>query len=330
MNNDIIFKDAAEILKRVDFTWLEKKTVLITGATGLLGTHFLATLCLLKEAGMKIKVFAACHSEPADYTEEIAHRGRIQLIDGFPGITHTGDDVIIQAAGYAQPRVFTRNPVETIRINTDLTQQLLRKLRPGGKFLFISSSEVYSGLQGVATEDMIGTTTPYHERACYIEGKRCGETIVNAYRLAGLDAKSARLGLTYGPGTRKGDQRAMSSFIRQALTNDVIDMQYSGRDPRVFCYVRDAVEMLWNICLRGKQSVYNVGGSSFTDMRNIALRIGEMTNSEVKLQWADDEIPGSGDVQMSISRVQEEFGYRGFVGMIEGLQNTIGWNRGLY
>ena len=67
------------------------------------------------------------------------------------------------------------------------------------------------------SESDIGTTTPLHPRASYIEGKRGGETICNAYRSQGVRAVSARLALAYGPGTRKGDKRAMNSFIEKAL-----------------------------------------------------------------------------------------------------------------
>ena len=97
---------------------------------------------------------------------------------------------------------FMQNPVKTLQLNTSTTLLLFEKLLPGGKFLFISTSELYSGLSHPPfTEQQIGTTNTTHPRACYIEGKRCGEAIVNAFREQGVNAKSARLALAYGPGT---------------------------------------------------------------------------------------------------------------------------------
>jgi UDP-glucuronate decarboxylase len=323
---DIIYEDAAEVIKKVDFNWLEGKAVLVTGATGLLGTHFLATLALLKERGMNIDVTGQYHSEPAAYTQEIVKRGGFELWHN----TCVMADAVIHLSGYAQPSVFTTNPVETIRINTAVIDGLLEHLNPGGKLLFISSSEVYSGYSGyIATEDGIGSSTLSHPRACYIEGKRCGEAIVNAYRQNGVDAKSVRLGITYGPGTRQNDQRAMCQFIRQALTEKRIEMKYSGRQTQSFCYIRDAVELMWQVLLHGTEAVYNVGSPFMTSMYEIAERIAIDTSAELCIS-SREEMQGSTGIRMSMERANTEFGKLPYMGLGYGLERTIDWNRGFY
>jgi UDP-glucuronate decarboxylase len=327
-NIDIILEDAQGVLFNIpDFNFLAGKTVLVTGATGLLGTHILAVLALLNQAGFRIKVIGQCHSLPAVHTEEIAMRGGISLVMGD---TDENADVILHLAGYAQPSVFTANPMETLKLNTTLTQELIESLRPGGKFLFTSSSEVYSGLNGIADEGCVGTTTPSHPRACYTYGKLCGETIVNACRQEGVDAKSVRLGLTYGPGTRKHDQRAMSTFVEQALTTGKIELKYSGLETRTFCYVSDAVELMFQVLLHGKHAVYNVGGGTKTNMRRIALEIAGITDVPLDVPMNSGEIEGAQAVEMNTSRVQNEFGKMAFTGLREGLKRTIEWQRGFY
>ena len=329
---DIIWEDAEVVLKKVDFSWLEGKTVLVTGATGLLGTHLLATLALLKDRGMRMRVIGHYHSHPALYTFQIRDRGG----PGFYLAEHPDEfaDVIIHAAGYAQPSVFTKKPAETIRINTTWTQSLLKTwLKPNGKFLFVSSSEVYSGADYgfCVCEESIGVTSPiYHPRACYIEGKRCGEAITNAYRESGVDAKSARLGITYGPGTRVNDQRAMCQFIRQALIEKRIDMKYSGDQAQSFCYIRDAVEMMWQILLHGTYPVYNVGSPFMTSMSEIAKRIAIITGAELHFPTVESEMPGSRGIRMSVAGAEMEFGKLPYVGLEEGLNRTVDWNRGFY
>lgn len=324
MRNDIIFNDAVEVLKGVDFSPLEGKTVLITGITGLIGTHLLACLSLLKESGMQMSAFGHYHSTPEDYTQQIAARGGICLVRGND---FEPADVIIHAAGYAQPAVFTSNPAETIRINTTLTQKLLDGTKPGGKFLFLSSSEVYNGLDGVVDESQIGTTTPYHIRSCYIEGKRCGEALVNAYKSV-VDAKVARLGLTYGPGARPNDRRAMSNFIRQALSSKLLELSYPGKEPRTFCYVRDAVRTFWNVLLHGEKIVYNVGGETVTNMAMVAKYIARIVGVDIHIPAYGGEMPGSGDIRMDVARAEAEFGKQPYVGLEEGLRNTIAWQQG--
>lgn len=328
--NEIILYDAAQVLEAVDFFPIRGKKILVTGATGLIGTHLLATLALLKQNDPMMEVYGSCHSKPEQHTVDIAEFGGIHL--RWDGSTVDRYDVIIHAAGYAQPALFTKSPAKTLFVNTAMTYDLLcNDLRPGGRFLFISSSEVYSGLGGLVTETSIGTTTPSHSRSCYIEGKRSGEAVVNAYRWDGVNAKSARLSLAYGPGTRKFDKRAMSVFIEQALMKREVRLQYSGREPRTFCYVSDAIEMLWNVLLHGQHNVYNVGGESVTNMAGVAAHIANITGSDLIIPAEDTELPGAPQVvSMDLTRYKNEFGKKKFVDLETGLRRTVAWQKELY
>ena len=328
MKNDIIFEDAKEVINALDFSSLDGAKIMITGATGLLGTHFLASLCLLKESGLNISVTGEYNSPPADFTYEIAERGGLYLQSDLMG----GADVVIHAAGYAQPLRFVNAPATTIRLNTEVTHNLLQRLAPGGRFLFLSSSEVYSGnTKQVVTEDDIGTTTPYHPRACYIEGKRCGEAICNAYRNAGVRAVSARLGATYGPGTRKHDKRVINSLIEQALTTGKIEREFPGHDARSYCYSRDAIKMLWQILLHGKAPVYNVGGGERASVSDIASHIGHITNAKVLPPKSFLELNGSAkNPILSMERIDGELPWAPHLSLYSGLRRTIEWQKGLY
>lgn len=328
-NAHLIMPDAYAVNNSVDFSSLDGAKVLITGATGLLGTHFLASLCLAKEIlNLNLKVVGLCHSHPSDHTVMIANRGGFVLQNTLPDYK---PDVIIHAAGYAQPSVFLANPAETIMLNTFLTKNLLYGLEKGGRFLFISSSEVYSGLTGLVNESQIGLTNPYHPRSCYIEGKRCGEAICNAYYQTGVQARSARLSLTYGPGTRMDDKRAMSGFIEQAITTGIIKMNYSGRERRTFCYIKDAIETLWQICLHGTQQVYNVGSRVTASMYDVVNLIAKITDSTPINYRETEELLGSPEgVTMNINLAEREFDKGHYVDLERGLRNTIKWQESFH
>jgi UDP-glucuronate decarboxylase len=293
----------------IDLTQLTGKSVLIAGWTGLIGAALWNSL-------NDVNVSAVyCPS----------HEDLQSLWNTFPYV-----DVIIHAAGYGQPSIFMRKPIETIQVNTELTIRLLRHLKPGGSFLFCSSSEVYNGLDKVATEYDIGTTDPRHPRACYIEGKRCGEAIVNAFRQAGVRAASARIAPTYGPGTRKHDTKAMSQFIESALVKKRIELQDSGKAVRTYGYIDDVVEMLWNIVLNGTHHAYNVGGHSVTTIADLATKIGALTGAEVVIPEGEDLIGGAKVVKLDLTRIETEFGKTDYVSLDEGLEKTIEYQRGLY
>lgn len=282
-------------------------------------------------------VYAQHLSELPPHVAELVLQGGFRLIranladfDEYARLPEA--DMIIHAAGYAQPSKFMANPVATIQVNTSATIALLKRLRKDGKFLFISSSEIYSGLKKpVLSETDIGLTTPSHPRAAYIEGKRCGEAICNAFRTQGLHVLSARLAHAYGPGTRKHDKRALNSFIEQALCQRTIKLLDAGTAVRTYCYVADAVELLWQILLYGKEPVYNVGGRSTVTIADLARMIAEMTDATVIFPPTQAEIAGAPEeVCLDLTKVETEFGKTEYVGLEEGIRRTIEWQRELY
>jgi nucleoside-diphosphate-sugar epimerase len=293
-----------------DLTKLEGKTILIAGWTGFIGTALWNSLNEIKTNA----VFLPSHADLEDRL-----------------IFENSADIVIHAAGYGQPNLFIPRPIETIDVNTDLTAWLFKALKPGGTFLFCSSSEIYSGLDKVANENHVGVMSPWEPRAAYVYGKLAGETIVNAYRKQGVRAFSARISSAYGPGTRKHDTKAMNQFIEAALTKKRIELQDSGRAIRTYCYIDDTVEMLWNIILNGTQAVYNVGGHSVASVADIAKKVGELTGAEVVIPTgAADRTGGPQTVRLDLSRVETEFGKTDYINLDEGLARTIEYQRGLY
>jgi nucleoside-diphosphate-sugar epimerase len=209
-----------------------------------------------------------------------------------------------------------------------MTQRLFGYMKDKGKYLYISTSEVYSGATPPYKETDIGTTTPQHPRACYIEGKRCGEAICMAYKEQGYDVKIARLALAYGKGTKKGDTRVLNQLIEQALTTGRIKLLDDGSAQRTYCYVEDACEMMLDILFKGKDVVYNVGGFSETTIADLAHQIAHITDTYVEL--GDKPLNGSPEnVKLDMSKTLAEFP-RNFVTLSDGLLETIEYQKTLY
>lgn len=203
---------------------------------------------------------------------------------------------------------------------------MLDKLNKNGKILYASSSAVYSGLiKDSFEEEDIGITNTVHPRACYIEGKKCGEAIINAYRLKGINAKAVRLSYTYGPGVRENDDRVLYSFIRKAKTGK-IDMLDNGKSERIYCYVSDAIEMMWKIFLFGKEAIYNVGGKEKITILEIAELISKYFDSELSVSNNQNGYLGSSCIErLSINKYEKEFSKKSFISVKEGISKTIQW-----
>ena len=336
MSENQIYRETAAAFRHIDFSRLFGKSLLVTGATGLIGSYLLETVRWLnREKGADIQLLILSHN---GLPSHLTHFSEIPWATILTGDLSDGEwrrklpatDFMIHAAGYGQPGKFTSDPAKTLALNTAATLDLLDRLRSGGSFLFISTSELYSGLQKSAyTEGDIGTTTPMHPRACYIEGKRCGETACMAYRLRGVDAKCARLALAYGPGTRADDKRVMNEFIKKALIDRKIRMLDSGKAMRTYCYVTDAVEYMWQILLHGTEPVYNVGGHSETSIAGLAKEIGEITGAAVEFPPADKDLIGApASVRLDMNKAEKEFQKTDYVSLYDGLTRTIAWQQG--
>lgn len=322
----------------VDLTALHDRTILITGASGLIGTWLMDCLFALKLKRRGIlRVFAQVKRPPSPYLAEMCDRHgfqimRLDLSDYHDYGFLPRADVIVHAAGSGQPAVFLDRPAATFTIATAATQHLLEQLNPGGRFLFISSQAVYAGLEEAATEERIGTTTPADVRAAYIEGKRGGETLVHIARGQGRHATAVRLGATYGPGARPDDRRALYQFVRQAVSRGRIDLLDSGAAVRTYLYAADAVEMLWRVALEGTQPVYNLCGREPVTIAAVAETVARLTDAIVHYPAVVGEALPGGTVERwsDTTRLDAEFGKTEYVSLEDGLRQTIEWQRDVF
>jgi nucleoside-diphosphate-sugar epimerase len=330
----IIIDESKEIIKNIDFNQIRNTKILITGASGLIGVYLVSCLKqIMKTHNISIFVwikndidiiFSEIFDECTIIQDDITNIHSFSKLPKF--------DCIIHAAGYGQPDKFMDDKIKTISINTTSTIELFNKLKTNGKFLFISTSEIYSGIdEQNIQETQIGTTNTNHPRACYIEGKRCGESICNIYKEKGYDVKIIRLSLAYGPGTKKNDKRVLNSLIEKGLNNDNIKLMDSGDAIRTYCYITDVIEMFWNIFLLGGDLIYNVGGKSVTSIYDLSVLIGDKLNrsviipTEIKQQEGNPKI-----VNISIEKYINEFKKNNFISLEDGLNKTINWQKKLY
>lgn len=332
MDNKIIEEDIKNIWNEIDLSDMAGKSILMTGATGLIGTYLIYSLLELNKqitnhAQMHIVVHNGFPDHLSFLTRDdnvIVHKGDLssyEFCDSLPEC-----DYVIHAAGYAQPGKFMDNKVRTIRLNTMATDILLSKLKENGRFLFVSTSEIYSGSEELPyCESTCGVTMPDHGRACYIEGKRCGEAICHAWKDKGKIVRIARVSLAYGPGVRASDKRALYNFIQKGL-NGRIDLLDDGKAGRVYCYVADTVVNLWNILLKGEEITYNVGGDSHITIRKLAELIGEILNVSVHVPVEDHRLKEAPQaVSLNMDKIRIEFGKEKYIPIEEGLRRTIHW-----
>ena len=329
---NLLKEDAKKVNQNVSLEPLEGHSIMITGATGLVGLNLVSSLIEFNNSiENKLSIIAVSFSEADGVAADLFRYGKVKhlcsdlsdpsSIDKLPS-----SNFIIHSAGYGQPGKFMEDKLKTFSLNAIGTKELLKKLNKGGSFLFLSSSEVYSGHpQSLNEESHIGTTDPTHPRACYIEGKRAGETIINIARDEGIRASSARLALAYGPGTKPDDKRVLNQLIAKGAQGK-IDLLDDGSAMRTYGYISDVVVMLLKMLISSEHSTYNVGGKSAISIKELACKIGDLMGVKVKVPQNSSFMKDAPEmVGLNLSRAEREYDLINYVDLEYGLKQTIQW-----
>ncbi len=265
-----VFKEDLEAIIREDLPWekLKGRTVLITGASGMIGTYMLHVLTELNDRhGYDIRILAMLRNA-SKLPCEVRERADVEVLthDVTELIEAAGDvHYVIHAASPASPLIMQNKPVETIAANTLGTYNTLKlaKEKKAEGYLFISSREIYGQPedgQEFFYEDTYGFVDQLNPRSCYSEGKKAAETMCVCYHEEyGLNTKIARLAHTYGPGMSIYDGRVQADFLKNVLHKEDIVLKSEGTAVRTYTYIGDAVAGLYRILLGSEDIVYNIG-----------------------------------------------------------------------
>lgn len=266
-----------------DLPWvkLDNRNILITGATGLIGSCLIEVL-LARENG-NYQIYATGRNEESwrklfsrfDHDERL-HFFRHDLLQ--PLSSDIDFHYIVHAASDASPNYFVSNPVEVMKANimgvAHLADYGIKHHLE--RMLYVSSGEVYGEGDGrIFSEDYSGYIDCTKPRSCYPSSKRAAETLCVAYGAEyGIDTVIARPSHTYGPHFRPTDNRVYAQFIRNVIAGHDIVMKSDGRQFRSWSYVVDCASALLYILLKGENGqAYNIAD----DTSNITIRqLGEM------------------------------------------------------
>ena len=283
-----VLEDDLKTILAEDLSWekLKNKTVMITGASGMVGSYMLYVLLMLNdEKHYGIKVDAVMRNVNK-LPEEIRNREDVNVVvaDVTKDIPDVGDiDYIIHAASPASPLIMQNQPVETIAANTIGTLKTLElaKEKNAEGYLFISSREIYGQPdegQEFFYENTYGFVDQLNPRSCYSEGKKAAETMcVCFHEEYGLNTKIARLAHTYGPGMSIYDGRVQADFLKNVYHNEDIVLKSEGTAVRTYTYIADAIAGMYRILLDSEDIVYNIGNEagkvSIRDLAEILVSI---------------------------------------------------------
>lgn len=298
------YKNDINNIYTLDLPWtmLSGANILITGATGLIGSCLVEVL--MSNPYINYHVYASGRNkERAISRFGIFSDSQYFHFLRYDVMEEINSDIdfhyIIHAASNASPNFFVSNPVEIIKANILGVDNLMKYGMSHGlrRFLFVSSGEVYGEGDGrVFTEEYSGYVDCVHPRSCYPSSKRAAETLCVAYSEEyAVDSVIVRPCHVYGPYFTESDNRAYAQFFRDAITDRDIVMKSSGEQYRSWCYVVDAVLGILYVLLKGERgNAYNIADeNSNVTIREFAEMIAHACGREVIID-APSEIEAKG------------------------------------
>ncbi|WP_338668750.1 UDP-glucuronic acid decarboxylase family protein [Pseudodesulfovibrio methanolicus] len=308
---------------------MKKKSVLVTGGSGFLGSHLCERLLDMGRnvlcvdnyfTGKKSNIL---HLMDNPYFEVLRHDICFPL--------YVEVDEIYNLACPASPIHYQHDPVQTTKTSVHGAINMLGLAkRTGAKIFQASTSEIY-GNPAVhpQPESYWGHVNPIGPRACYDEGKRCAETLFFDYRRQhGLRIKVARLFNTYGPHMALDDGRVVSNFVVQALRGEDITVYGKGEQTRSFCYVDDLIEAFVRFMERTPDDFtgpMNLGNPSEFTILELAETVLDLVNSKSRIVFQDLPVDDPTQRKPDISLAKETLDWEPKVALRDGLVKTIAY-----
>ncbi|OGF66850.1 MAG: NAD-dependent dehydratase [Candidatus Fischerbacteria bacterium RBG_13_37_8] len=303
----------------------DKKTVLITGGAGFIGSH-LADYFIDKG----FFVIAIDNLLTGDIAN-ISHLVNKDFLFIKYDVTNyiyvdRHVDYILHFASPASPIDYQNYPIQTLKVGSLGTHKALGlALKHKATFLLASTSEVYGDPScHPQNEDYWGNVNPVGPRGVYDEAKRFAEAITMAYHFYhNVDTKIARIFNTYGPRMRINDGRAIPNFITQALKNEPISVFGDGKQTRSFCYINDMVKGIYKLIMSQYNFPVNLGNPHERTILELADSIIKLTKSKSKIDYKPLPIDDPKVRQPDIKRAKEILHWEPEYNLIEGLISTI-------
>ncbi|MFT4758420.1 MAG: dTDP-glucose 4,6-dehydratase [Paraglaciecola sp.] len=302
------------------------KKILITGAAGFLGSHLSDRF--MNEGyhviGMDNLLTGnldnIAHLFPRKEFEYYHHD--VSKFVHIPGEL----DYILHFASPASPIDYLKMPIQTLKVGSLGTHNLLGLAKAkGARILIASTSEVYGDpLVHPQTEDYWGNVNPIGPRGVYDEAKRFQEAITMAYHnFHGVETRIIRIFNTYGPRMRVNDGRVLPAFFSQAIRGEGLTVFGDGSQTRSFCYVDDLVEGIYRLLHSDYHLPVNVGNPDEMTIKEFGHEVMAMVdNPKAKLTFRNLPTDDPKVRRPDITKAKEILGWEPKISRAEGLKIT--------
>lgn len=341
-SNEIYLEDV-ETVSGTNLPWekLQNKSVLLSGATGLLGSFLIDVLMQKNSKGLNCKVYALGRTQKKAEERFSKWWGDEHLIflpydvnKPFVRDDVNTVDYVLHLASNTHPMQYATDPIGTITTNIIGLQNMLEfaVTHHAARFAFTSSNEIYGENRGdveMFDEAYCGYIDSNTLRAGYPESKRCGEALCQAYKTQkGLDVVIPRFTRSYGPTMLLTDTKAISQFIRKGIAGEDIVLKSAGTQNYSYTYMADAIYGLLTVVLCGENGeAYNIADeASNITLKDLAKIIADHAGKRVVFEIPDAvEATGYSKATKALldGKKLKKLGWKPFYTIKDGIPRTM-------
>lgn len=310
---------------------LANKNIFVTGGTGLVGSHLVEKLLLLKPANI------VCLDRSVDPNSYFCRQGldkKVILAYGdlkdkeriFDIVTKYEINFIFHVA--AQPIVPMAfiNPYETLVSNIMGTVHILEaaRLSPYIKGVVVASSDKAYGkhCDNAAEDNALSGDHPYDV------SKSCADLISQTYyKTYGVPVTISRFGNIYGPGDLNTN-RIIPGIMNSIINDARLDIRSDGTFKRDYVYVKDVVDGY--ICLaenieRAKGEAFNFSSGFNYSVLDLINKIGGLLGKKIDYKIVNNqknEIPSQ---SLNFDKAMKVLGWKSEYSFEDGIKETYNW-----
>ena len=311
-------------------------TVLVTGATGLIGVSIVRALVAIGD----IKVIAhVINREKAEEVYGALLQKNVELyVDDITKEINVSEniDYIFHCASITTSKTMIEKPVETICTSVEGTKNILElaKNKKSKSVIYVSSMEMYGAFNNLnhdVTEKDLGYVDNLKIRSNYPESKRLCENMCIAYMSEyNIPVKIARLAQTFGAGILPGENRVFAQFAKSAIKGEDIVLHTKGISEGNYCYTRDCITGLLTILLKGKNGeAYNVSNpESHITIADMAYMVADkIAEGRIKVVFdipSENKFGYAADTKMKLNSSKlQALGWKPEIGLEEAYKRMI-------
>ena len=318
--------DLNKITKK-EINYFRNKKILITGISGIIGINLLFFFnSILKRNNFSTKIDGIFNKSLFMFVQKYFRKNKNINFKKIDLSKRNLDrkkkyDLIFHCAGYGQPSKFLRYSEATFRLNSSTIINLRKNLKKNGKFIYMSTTEIYSGNDKLCDEKSIGNTTPLHPRSPYIESKRFGESfIINSFE----NFLIYRVCLTYGVGAKLNDERVINLLLMRSIKEKQIDIFGGLNQLRSNLYIGDAINMIIKSSVNFNREIFNISNHKMTTIGQMVKIISKFSKKKVRKNKSF--IKGSPEIiKISNKKILKSINYKITTNLKDGLIKTYKW-----